>query len=164
MIRFLWSEGVSWAESHGKFLTQYRNSARPKSSVYERIEKFKNGRTNVDHWKHSDLPVKKKFKTQRSAGKVIPVLTIFGLKKPILKDTQISAESPCIQPRPSDYYLFSTLKNPLQSRRFSLDKAVLETVHKWLQKQPKTFFSDKIYKLVNSWNKCIKKNEKQVEK
>ena len=45
VIRFLGSEGVSKAESHPQFLTKYRYSARPKRSVYERIEKFKSGRT-----------------------------------------------------------------------------------------------------------------------
>ena len=37
-------------------------------------------------------------------------------------------------------------------------KAVLETVYKWLQDQPKIFFLDRIHKLDDHWNKCIKKN------
>ena len=37
VIRFLWSEGVSAAEIYRRFL----NSARPKTSVFEKIEKLK---------------------------------------------------------------------------------------------------------------------------
>ena len=59
---------------------------------------------------------------------------------------------------PSDYYLFDSHRGVLRSRRFSSDKAVMKTVHKWLKDQPKIFFSDKIHKLVDRWNKCIKKN------
>jgi hypothetical protein len=47
VIRFLWSEGVSGAEIHRRLSAQYGNSVLPQRSVYEWIEKVKNGRTNV---------------------------------------------------------------------------------------------------------------------
>ena len=53
VIRFLLSDGMSKAKIHQRFLTEYRNSTRPKIIVYEKIEKFKSARTSVDHWKHS---------------------------------------------------------------------------------------------------------------
>lgn len=49
VIRFLWSEGVSGAAIHQRLSAQYGNSVLPQRSVYEWIEKFKNGRTNVTH-------------------------------------------------------------------------------------------------------------------
>jgi transposase len=49
MIRFLWSEGVSGAEIHRRLSSQYGNSVLPQRSVYEWIEKFKNGRTSFTH-------------------------------------------------------------------------------------------------------------------
>ena len=56
VIRFLWSEGVPEAEIHRKFSTQYGDSALPLRSVYEWIEKFKSGRTNVTHEEGAGLP------------------------------------------------------------------------------------------------------------
>ena len=49
VIRFLWSEGVPGAEIHQRLSTQYRDSALPCRSVYDWIEKFTSGRTNVMH-------------------------------------------------------------------------------------------------------------------
>ena len=42
--------------------------------------------------------------------------------------------------------------------------AVQKAVHQWLCDQPKTFFSDGIYKLVDRWNKCIEMGGDYVEK
>ena len=56
----------------------------------------------------------------------------------------------------SDCCLFGPLKNALGRGRFYADKAIYETVHKWLQDQPRTFFSDRIHKLGDGWNNCIK--------
>jgi hypothetical protein len=33
----------------------------------------------------------------------------------------------------------------------------IQTVHKWLRDQPKTFFVEGIRKLVDRWTKCIEK-------
>jgi hypothetical protein len=49
VIRFLWSEGVSGAETHRRLSAQYGNRVLPQRSVYEWIEKLKNGRTNIAH-------------------------------------------------------------------------------------------------------------------
>jgi hypothetical protein len=48
VIRFLWAEGVKGAEIHARLCTQYGNNALPRrSSVYEWIEMFENGRTRI---------------------------------------------------------------------------------------------------------------------
>ena len=56
MIRFLCSEGVPGAEIHQRLSTQYGDSALPRRSVYEWIEKFKSGRTNVTHKEAAGRP------------------------------------------------------------------------------------------------------------
>ena len=52
----------------------------------------------------------------------------------------------------------------LRSLKFSSDESVQKAVHQWLCDQPKTFFSDGIYKLVDRWNKCIEMGGDYVEK
>ncbi|PNF22656.1 hypothetical protein B7P43_G07101 [Cryptotermes secundus] len=49
VIRFRWLEGVSGAESHQRLSAQYGDTALPRRSVYEWIEKFKSGRRSVTH-------------------------------------------------------------------------------------------------------------------
>ena len=68
-------------------------------------------------------------------------------------------EHPAYSPdlAPSDYHLFGPFKNALWGRRFSTDKEVQEAVHKWLRDQPKSFFLERIRKLVDRWTKCIEK-------
>jgi len=56
VIRFLWSECVSGAEIHRRLSVQYGNSVSPQRSVYEWIEKLKNGRTNVTHEEGAGRP------------------------------------------------------------------------------------------------------------
>ena len=53
---FLWSEGVSGAAIHQRLSALYGNSVFPQRSVYEWIEKLKNGRTNVTHDKGAGRP------------------------------------------------------------------------------------------------------------
>ena len=60
--------------------------------------------------------------------------------------------------------LFAPLKDALRGRKFSSDESVQKAVHQWLCDQPKTFFSDGIYKLVDRWNKCIEMGGDYVEK
>ena len=73
-------------------------------------------------------------------------------------------EHPAYSPdlAPSDYHLFAPLA--LRGRKFSSDESVQKAVHQWLCDQPKTFFSDGIYKLVDRWNKCIEMGGDYVEK
>ena len=75
-------------------------------------------------------------------------------------------EHPAYSPdlAPPDYHLFGPLKNALRSRRFSTDKEVRETVHKWLRDQPKTFFLEGIPKFVDRWTKCMEKEGDYVKK
>ena len=56
MIQFVWSEGVLGAEIHRRLSTQYGDSAVPRRSKYEWIEKFKSGRTNVTHEGEAGCP------------------------------------------------------------------------------------------------------------
>ena len=49
LIRFLWSQGVQGAAILHRLLAQYGNSALLQRSVYEWIEKLKNGLTIVMH-------------------------------------------------------------------------------------------------------------------
>ena len=53
VIWFLWSEGVSGAAIHQRLSAKYGSSVLPQWSVYEWIEKLKNGRTNVTHDKET---------------------------------------------------------------------------------------------------------------
>jgi transposase len=56
VIRFLLSEGVSGAEIHRRLSAQYGNSVLQQRSVYEWIEKLKNGRTSVTHEEGAGRP------------------------------------------------------------------------------------------------------------
>jgi hypothetical protein len=40
----------------------------------------------------------------------------------------------------------------------------IQAVHKWLHDQPKTFFVERIRKLVDHWTKCMEKEGDYVEK
>ena len=75
---------------------------------------------------------------------------------------QHSVNSPDLAP--SDYNLFGSLKDDLRGCQFFTDEAAREAVHKWLHDQPKTFFSDRIYKLVDYWKKFIEKDCNYGEK
>jgi hypothetical protein len=52
----------------------------------------------------------------------------------------------------------------LRGRHFANDQELKEVVHAWLVTQPKTFFSDRIQKLVSRWTKCVTKEGEYVEK
>ena len=64
---------------------------------------------------------------------------------------------------PSNYHIFSPLKEVLCGRRFTSDEEVKEAVHTWLQEQPRNF-SAGIQKLVERYNKCIVLQGDYVEK
>lgn len=49
MTHLSWAEGVLGADMHIRMSLQYGNSVVSQCSVYEWIEKFKNGCTNVKH-------------------------------------------------------------------------------------------------------------------
>ena len=56
VIRYLCSEGVPGTEIHRRLSTQYEDSALLRRSVYEWIEKFKSGRTNITHEEGAGRP------------------------------------------------------------------------------------------------------------
>ena len=55
VIRFLWSEGVPGAEIHRRLSVQYGDSALPRRSVYEWIEKFQ-GQTSLKDEERAGRP------------------------------------------------------------------------------------------------------------
>jgi len=56
VICFLWSEGVTGAEIHQRLSAQYGDSALPRLSVYEWIERFQHGRTSVKDEERAGCP------------------------------------------------------------------------------------------------------------
>jgi len=65
---------------------------------------------------------------------------------------------------PSDFHLFSKLKEHLKGQRFSCDEEVKSAVSKWFQKQNTIFFKDGFQKLVQRWRKRIEVHGDFVEK
>ena len=58
---------------------------------------------------------------------------------------------------PSDYHLFSPLKEHMGEKGFRNNEEVIQDVQKWLHGQPKDFFLSGIRKLPDGWRKCIAK-------
>jgi len=56
VIHFLWSEGVPGAEIHRRLSAQCGDSAIPRRSVYEWIEKFQHGRTSLKEEERAGRP------------------------------------------------------------------------------------------------------------
>ena len=56
VIRLLWSEGVPGAEIHRRLSAQYGDSALPRRSVYEWIEKFQQVRTSLKDEERAGRP------------------------------------------------------------------------------------------------------------
>jgi len=56
VIRFLWSEGVPGGEIHRRQSAQYGDSALPRRSVYEWIEKFQHGQKSVKNEERAGRP------------------------------------------------------------------------------------------------------------
>jgi len=56
VIHFLWSEGVPGAEIHRRLSAQYGDSALPRQSVYEWIQKFQHGWTSLKGEERAGLP------------------------------------------------------------------------------------------------------------
>ena len=88
--------------------------------------------------------------------------TIEGIGQLSFEVLQHSAYSSDLAP--SDYHFFGSRKVALRGRRFFSDEATREAERKWLRDEPKIFFADGIYKLVDRWKKCIEKGGNYVEK
>jgi len=65
---------------------------------------------------------------------------------------------------PSDYHLFSPLKEHLGGKRFCKSEEVIHDVQEWLHWQPKDFFLSGICKLLDRWRKYIINQGDYVEK
>jgi transposase len=69
---------------------------------------------------------------------------------------------------PSDYHLFTCLKNWLRSQRFNSNEELMEGVKKWLSSQAADFFDTGIqkliprYKYLNSGSDYVEKQLKYV--
>jgi hypothetical protein len=55
VVRFLWAEGVKFAEIHRRMLAQYGARTMHQRKIYEWIERFKEGRTSGSNARYSDL-------------------------------------------------------------------------------------------------------------
>jgi hypothetical protein len=53
VIRLLWSEGVKLREIHRKMIQQYGGSCMSEGNMYQRVERFQEGRTSLRSPMHS---------------------------------------------------------------------------------------------------------------
>lgn len=65
---------------------------------------------------------------------------------------------------PSDFHLFTKLKEFLGGKRFSSDEEVKETVEKWLLEVERSVYDEGIKKLVPRMQKCVELAGDYVEK
>jgi hypothetical protein len=65
---------------------------------------------------------------------------------------------------PSDYHLFSPLREHLGGKSFRNNEEVIQAVQEWLHQQAKDFFLGGIRKLPDHWRKCIANKGDYVEK
>ncbi|KAL1140230.1 hypothetical protein AAG570_000162 [Ranatra chinensis] len=65
---------------------------------------------------------------------------------------------------PSDFHLFTKLKEFLGGKRFSNDEEVRETVEKWLSEVERSVFDEDIIKLVSRPKKCNEVDGDYAEK
>jgi transposase len=65
---------------------------------------------------------------------------------------------------PSDYHLFTHLKNWKRSKRFSDKEELMEGVKIWLTSQAADFIDTGIQKLILRYDKCLSSDDDYVEK
>jgi histone-lysine N-methyltransferase SETMAR len=65
---------------------------------------------------------------------------------------------------PSDYFLFSKLKEFLRKKTFKNDNQLENTTNRWLQRKPPSFYNEGISALPHRWNKCVNLGGDYVEK
>jgi transposase len=65
---------------------------------------------------------------------------------------------------PSNYLLFTYLKNWLRSQRFNNNEELMEGVKRWLRSQTADFFDTGIKKLIPRYDKCLSSGGDYVEK
>jgi hypothetical protein len=80
-------------------------------------------------------PVAKKFKSQPSAGKIMLKL-FWAMEGELL--VYFTPKGPDFAP--SDFHMFSPVKEALRGRRFSSNEEGTDAVQNWLKTQPYNFF------------------------
>ena len=65
---------------------------------------------------------------------------------------------------PSEFWLFAALKKHVKGIQFTCNEEVQAAMVKWLQGQPKDFYTDCSEKLVHHWQHCIKLEAHCTEK
>jgi transposase len=65
---------------------------------------------------------------------------------------------------PSDYHLFTYLKNWLGLQRFNNNEVLMEGIKTWLSSQAADFFDTGIQKLTHQYDKCLNSGDDYVEK
>jgi len=65
---------------------------------------------------------------------------------------------------PSDFYLFSKMKEHLVGKRFTGDEDLQHAVLDWLNSQAAVWYEEGISKLVSRYNKCLNVQGDYVEK
>ncbi|GBO04105.1 hypothetical protein AVEN_149623-1 [Araneus ventricosus] len=65
---------------------------------------------------------------------------------------------------PSDFHLFSPLKQHLEGKHFTDDDDIQHEILLWMRQQPKEFYAAGIGVLIKRWDKCINIGGDYVEK
>ncbi|GFS67327.1 hypothetical protein TNCV_2902931 [Trichonephila clavipes] len=65
---------------------------------------------------------------------------------------------------PLYFWLFPKLKGTLKGQRFSTDAEVQTALRKWIRRQPKSFYMDRMKKRIEILNKCVTVNCNLVKK
>jgi hypothetical protein len=65
---------------------------------------------------------------------------------------------------PSDYHLFTCLKNWYRSQRFNNNEELTEGVKSWLSSEAADFFGTGIQKFIPQYDKCLNPGWDYVEK
>ena len=56
---------------------------------------------------------------------------------------------------PSDFYLFSPLKNAVRGKNYENSVDIQKDIKDWYESKPAKFFSDGINQLPERWQKCL---------
>jgi len=96
------------------------------------------------------------------------------MQGPTLPIQQLQQSQTCIlsvflihhthQTLPQVISMFGPLKEAMGGKKFRSDEELRHTVHKWLCRLPKEFFSKGIYALCKRWRTCIERGGDYVEK
>lgn len=126
-----------------------------------------------DTYESSLKTLNEKLRTQRPNKKKIILLhdnarphTAKKIKKLISDLKWELLEHPPYSPdlSPSDYFLFSPLKNYLRGIRYPNSEELEFSIRNWFEKQSLDFFEKGIYKLPERWKSCISKEGDYFEK